>query len=137
MNTEQAVAWSFIDLINTHLRQFVDPEDTLFDPARCGPCKALRDYWLTTIGKMHAQDCLNHLSPEDRTWVWAPGGVIDWAEIERRVAGGQELTPLVTVKRKVYDEMVEEMKLFIALQNAGVDNWESWSDVLATYQEED
>lgn len=135
MNPEQAVAWSFIDLINTHLRQFVDPEDTLFDPRRCGPCKALRDYWLTTVGKMHAQDCLNHLSMQDRTWAWAPGGFIDWTEIERRMAGGQELMPLVTVKKKVYDELIENQKIFIALQNAGVDNWDGYEVAMDEYRE--
>lgn len=136
MNSEQAVAWLFIDLINRHLREVVDPFDATYDPDRCGPCKALRDYWLTTVGKMHAQDCLNHLSLEDRTWVWAPDGIIDWTEIERRTAGGQEVSPVIMVRQKVYDEMAEDQKLFIALQNAGVDNWEGWADVLAAYQEE-
>lgn len=137
MNSGQAHAWLFIDLINVHLREVVDPDDTTYDPDSCGPCKALRDYWLTPRGRAEAQTYLNQLSLEDRTWVWAPGGVIDWAELERRAAkGGQKRGPLVWVRKKVYDELIEDQKIFMALQNAGVDNWEGWDGVLAAYQEE-
>lgn len=36
----------------------------------------------------------------------------------------------ITIKKKVYDELIEDQKLLIALQNAGVDNWEGWDDVI-------
>lgn len=137
MKSGQAHAWLLIDLINRHLREVVDPEDCTYAPDHCGPCGSLRDYWLTPRGRAEAQVYLNQLSLEDRTWVWAPGGVIDWVEIERRTSGGQEYVPLVTIKQKVYDELVEDQKFFIALQNAGVDNWEGWEHVLRTVNEGD
>jgi hypothetical protein len=136
MKAGQAHAWLFIDLINRHLREVVDPDDSTYDPDGCGPCQSLRDYWLTLRGRADAQVYLNQLSPGDREWAWAPGGVIDWVEIERRTSGGQEYMPLVTIKKKVYDELVSDQKFFIALQNAGVDNWEGWEHVLHTVNEE-
>lgn len=137
MKSGQAHAWLFIDLINRHLREVVDPEDATFAPDQCGPCAALRDYWLTSRGRAEAQAYLNQLSLEDRTWVWAPGGVIDWAELERRTVGGQEYVPLVTVKQKVYDELIEDQKILIALQNAGVDDWDGYGIAMAAHEEED
>ena len=86
MNSGQAHAWLFIDLINRHLRDTVDPNDCPFNPDQCGPCQTLRDYWLTPRGRAEAQVYLNQLSLENRTWVWAPGGVVDWNEIVRRMS---------------------------------------------------
>lgn len=43
----------------------------------------------------------------------------------------------VTIDKKVYDELIEDQKLFIALQNAGVDNWEGWRQVIDAYNEGD
>ena len=136
MKAGEAHAWLFIDLINRHLREVVDPDDTTYGPDQCGPCQSLRDYWLTPRGRAEAQTYLNQLSPDNREWVWAPGGVIDWDLLVKRTEGGQEFTPLVTIKQKVYDELVEDQKFFIALQNAGVDNWEGWDMVLHSINEE-
>lgn len=136
MNSGQAHAWLFIDLINRHLRQFVDPDDSLYEPEGCGPCSTLVNYWLTPQGRDEAQAYLDQLSPADRQWAWAPGGVIDWAQIEARINGAQLVDPMVMVRKKVYDELIEDQKIFMALQNAGVDNWEGWDGVLAAYREE-
>lgn len=131
MKSGQAHAWLFIDLINVHLAEYIDDADGQWAPDECGPCGALRDYWLTPRGRAEAQAYMNQLEPDNRNWSWCPFGVIDWAEIERRAAEhGQREGPLVWVRKKVYDEMVEDQKLLIALQNAGVDNWEGWSPVL-------
>jgi len=43
----------------------------------------------------------------------------------------------VIISKKVYDELIEDQKFFIALQNAGVDNWEGWEHVLHAVNEED
>lgn len=43
----------------------------------------------------------------------------------------------VTISKKVYDELIEDQKIMIALQNAGVDSWEGYADAMATYHEED
>lgn len=42
----------------------------------------------------------------------------------------------VIIRKKVYDELIEDQKIMIALQNAGVDNWEGYDDAMATYREE-
>lgn len=42
----------------------------------------------------------------------------------------------VIISKKFYDELIEDQKIMIALQNAGVDNWEGYDDALATYHEE-
>lgn len=40
----------------------------------------------------------------------------------------------VTIKKKVYDELLEDQRLLIALQNAGVDNWEGWYQVIEEFK---
>lgn len=43
----------------------------------------------------------------------------------------------VTIRTKVYEELLEDQGLLIALQNAGVDNWDGYSVALAEFNEED
>lgn len=136
MPSDEAHAWLFVDLINTHLREHVDPDDSPYYPDHCGPCNALRNYWNTFRGRNEAQMYLNKLAPVNRVWGWAPNGVINWAEIERRMHGGQESTPMVTVRKKVYDEMVEDQKVMIALQNCGVDSWDGYEAAMQYYEKE-
>lgn len=87
MNSGEAHGWLFVDLVNVHLRDTVDPYDIPYAPDHCGPCGALRDFWVTPRGRAIAQTYLNQLAPENRNWVWSPGGVIDWTQIEVRMAG--------------------------------------------------
>lgn len=137
MKSGEAHGWLFVDLINVHLSEYIDDADGHWAPDQCGPCGALRDFWLTPRGRAIAQAYVNQLSPQDRAWVWAPDGVIDWAEIERRAAkDGQRQGPLVWVRKKVYDEMVEDQKIMIALQNGGVDSWEGYDAAMEQYHEE-
>lgn len=104
MPSDQAHGWLFVDLINVHLSDHtVDEWDKLwlhnhgkdpdavwssFCPECCGPCHALRDYWNTPRGRAEAQTYVNQLGPEARNWTWCPNGVIDWTEIEDRMAHG-------------------------------------------------
>lgn len=98
MKSGEAHAWLFVDLINVHLRDTVDPDDMPFAPDDCGPCGALRDYWNTPRGRAEAQVYLNQLGPDNRNWIWSPGGVIDWGQIEARMSG----------QRMRYDEEDED-----------------------------
>lgn len=43
----------------------------------------------------------------------------------------------VIISKKVYDELIEDQKIMIALQNAGVDNWDGYGIAMAAYREED
>lgn len=137
MNSGQAHAWLFIALINEHLADWIEDKDSEYNPDQCGPCGALRDYWFTPRGRAEAQVYLNQLSLENRTWVWAPGGVIDWAELERRANRGQGKAPMVLVRKKVYDELIEDQQLLIALSNGGVDKWSGFEAAMAAFNEED
>lgn len=104
MPSGQAHGWLFVDLVNVHLGdQTVDEWDKLwllnhgqdpdayrsrFCPECCGPCGALRDYWNTPRGRAEAQAYVSQLSKDNRNWIWCPDGVIDWADIEDRMANG-------------------------------------------------
>lgn len=90
MKAGEAHGLLFIDLVNVHLRDTVDPDDMPYAPEECGPCAALRDFWVTPRGRAVAQTYMSRLGPDDRNWVWAPGGIIDWKQIENRMAGIRE-----------------------------------------------
>lgn len=80
MHSGEALGWLFAGLVNDHLWAGT------YCPECCGPCGTLRDYWTTPRGKADAQTYLSKLSPENRNWYWAPGGVIDWEQVEGLMA---------------------------------------------------
>ena len=43
----------------------------------------------------------------------------------------------VFLSKKEYDSLIRALKKLSALENAGVDNWEWYGDVMATLEEED
>lgn len=43
----------------------------------------------------------------------------------------------VIIRKKVYKELVEDQKLMIALQNAGVDNWDGYAVAMEAYEEDE
>lgn len=104
MNSGEAHGWMFVDMVNGHLAEQVpddwdkawfaargmDPDAvrTSYCPEYCGPCRALRDYWNTSRGRAEAQVYVQSLSKGNRNWTWCPGGVINWEEIEDRMANG-------------------------------------------------
>jgi len=91
MDSGQAHGWLFVGLINEHLMEQWSgdaygaiPEGvTFYCPECCGPCGALRDYFNTPRGRAEAQTYLSAMGREGRNWSWAPGGIIDWVQIEQ------------------------------------------------------
>jgi hypothetical protein len=43
----------------------------------------------------------------------------------------------VTISKKEYEELLEDQKMLIALQNAGVDNWVGYDYAKDLFNEED
>jgi hypothetical protein len=149
MKSGEAFGWVLTGLINEHVRVYGDPgsETVEFNPDDCGPCAALKEYFLTPRGRDEVDIFVRQVPRPSGPWQWQNGdGTVNWVEIERRLVlprheergeGERGPVPMVTIKKKVYDELISDQKFFIALQNAGVDNWEGWEHVLHAVNEED
>lgn len=47
------------------------------------------------------------------------------------------MTETVTISKEEYEELLEDQKMLIALQGAGVDNWEGYDFAMESLNEED
>jgi hypothetical protein len=47
------------------------------------------------------------------------------------------MTETVTISKEEYEELLEDQKMLIALQGAGVVNWEGYEFAMETLNEED
>lgn len=165
MKSGEAFGWLIAGLLNDHVLSRWDPEDVREDPRLaeqdrayapccCGPC----DAWESYFSKAQAiTDTYTRQLP-DRSWMWmkADGGV-NWDFVKDNMAlaqcsnhikprptnprepvfsgHGESGNGLVTIRTKDYLELVEDQKMMIALQNAGVDNWEGYDQAVAQYTE--
>jgi hypothetical protein len=46
-----------------------------------------------------------------------------------------EITEMITIPKKEYEELLEDQKMLDALKGAGVDNWEGYDDALDTLED--
>jgi hypothetical protein len=82
MHSGVAFGWVLTGLINDHIKEWTD--DTIqFDPDECGPCAALRDFFLTPRGRSIMDTFIRTVPIVDGPWVWQNAdGTVNWDYID-------------------------------------------------------